>query len=146
MRDLAAALVALLLLVAAASLATTLQMYRRRRRRMRDSERALGRTIVAEIPAGDDLVLFSEDAVRFYYGERSIDKDLMDDWGKRGLELAAGNLDKLVGLCREWQCKVTLVVYPWPDNVMAHDRDSIQVRYWRKWAARHDVRFIDAFD
>ena len=77
MRDLAAALVALLLLAAAASLATTLQMYRRRRLRMRDSERALGRTIVAEIPAGDDLVLFSEDAVRFHYGEQSVDKDLV---------------------------------------------------------------------
>jgi hypothetical protein len=77
MRDLVAALLALALLVTAASLATTLQMYRRRRQRARDSERALGRAIVAELPAGEDLVLFSEDAVRFYYGERSIDKDLI---------------------------------------------------------------------
>jgi hypothetical protein len=77
MRDLAAALVALLLLAAAASLATTLQLYRRRRARLRDSERALGRTIVTEIPAGDDIVLFSEDAARFHYGEQSIDKDLI---------------------------------------------------------------------
>ena len=30
--------------------------YRRRRLRARDSERALGRTVIAEIPAGDDLV------------------------------------------------------------------------------------------
>jgi len=77
MRDLFAALVALALLAAAASLATTLQGYRRRRRRLRDSERALGRTVIAEIPASDDLVLFSADASRFYYGERSIDKDLI---------------------------------------------------------------------
>jgi hypothetical protein len=77
MRDLVAALLALLLLAAAASLATTLQFYRRRRIRARDSERALGRTIITEIPAGDDLILFSEDASRFYYGERSIDKDLI---------------------------------------------------------------------
>src|SRR5215510_6777255 len=77
MRDIFAALAALLLLAAAASLATTLQAYRRRRARLRDSERALGRAIVAEIPAGDDLVLFSEDASRFYYGEQSIDKDLI---------------------------------------------------------------------
>src|SRR5256885_17256457 len=77
MRDLFAALVALALLAAAASLATTLQGYRRRRRRLRDSERALGRTVIAEIPASDDLVLFSADAARFYYGERSIDKDLI---------------------------------------------------------------------
>jgi len=77
MRDVFAALAALLLLIVAASLATTLQTYRRRRIRARDSERALGRTVIAEIPAGDDLTLFSEDGSRFYYGERSVDKDLI---------------------------------------------------------------------
>jgi hypothetical protein len=77
MRDAFAAVVAVALLAVAGSLATTLQMYRRRRQRARDAERALGRTIVAELPIGDDLVLFSEDAVRFHYGERSIDKDLV---------------------------------------------------------------------
>jgi hypothetical protein len=77
MRDALAALAALLLLIIAASLATTLQTYRRRRVRARDSERALGRTVIAEIPAGTDLALFSEDASRFYYGERSVDKDLI---------------------------------------------------------------------
>jgi hypothetical protein len=77
MRDLFAAVAALLLLATAASLATTLQAYRRRRLRARDSERALGRTVIAEIPAADDLALFSEDASRYYYGEQSIDKDLI---------------------------------------------------------------------
>jgi len=77
MRDLFAALVALALLIVAASLGTTLTMFRRRRLRARDSERALGRTVLAEIPADDDLRLFSEDAVRFYYGDASADKDLI---------------------------------------------------------------------
>src|SRR5947209_9182918 len=77
MRDLLAAVAAILLVLLAASLATTLQRYRKRRQRARDSERALGRTIVAEIPAAEDLVLFSEDGSRFYYGERAIDKDLI---------------------------------------------------------------------
>jgi hypothetical protein len=77
MRDVLAAVVAIVLLLAAASLATTLQGYRRRRERARDSERALGRRIVAEIPADADLRLFSEDDARFYYGDVSIDKDLI---------------------------------------------------------------------
>jgi hypothetical protein len=77
MRDLVAGILALLLLLAAASLATTLHYYRRRRRRAHDSERALGRTIIAELPTAEELVLFSEDAKRFYYGERAIDKDLI---------------------------------------------------------------------
>src|SRR5262245_44811290 len=77
MRDAIAAFVALVLIAVAISLMTTLQAHRRRRQRLHDSERALGRRIVAEIPAGDDFLLVSEDGSRFYYGERSIDKDLI---------------------------------------------------------------------
>lgn len=77
MRDVLAAGVALLLLLVAASLGTTLAAFRRRRRRAREAERALGRTVLAEIPADDDLRLFSEDAARFHYGEQSVDKDLI---------------------------------------------------------------------
>jgi hypothetical protein len=75
MRDVLAGVVAVALLVAAASLATTLRGFRRRRQRAHETERALGRALVAEIPSEDTLVLFSEDASRFYYGERSIEKD-----------------------------------------------------------------------
>ena len=75
----------------------------------------------------------------------SLDPDLMEEWGRRGLEIAGKNLDEIVAICREWDCRVTLVVYPWPENVAAGDRDSIQVRHWRAWAASRNVRFIDGF-
>jgi hypothetical protein len=74
MRDVVAGLAAIVLLLVAASLGTTLHAYRRRRQGARDSEGALGRSILVEIPGGDDLVLFSEDAERFYYGDHAIDK------------------------------------------------------------------------
>jgi hypothetical protein len=77
MRELVAGIIAVALLLVAASLATTLKGFRRRRQRARDSERALGRTIIAELPVSEELVLFSADPVRFYYGEQSIDKDLI---------------------------------------------------------------------
>jgi hypothetical protein len=75
MRDLVAALVALALLAAALSLATTLHFWRRRRERAHKSEREAGRTIVAEIPVGDELRLFTEDEHAFHYGQEVIDKD-----------------------------------------------------------------------
>ena len=75
MRDLVAGIVAVVLLLAAASLATTLRAYRLRRQRARDSERALGRTVIAELPTADELVLVSEDEGHLYYGERVINKD-----------------------------------------------------------------------
>ena len=74
MRDVVAAALALGLLVIAASLATTLQMFRKQRRRAREGEHTMGRRIVAEIPAQDDLTLFTEDAEQFHYGVQSIDK------------------------------------------------------------------------
>jgi len=73
-------------------------------------------------------------------------KALFDAYGRRGLEINAVNLDKIVQMCRDWNCKVTLIVYPLPDQIAAHDRDSIQVRYWRDWCSKHDVRFIDGFE
>jgi hypothetical protein len=76
-RDVFAAVIAALLLYLAVRMATTLTYYRRQRQRARDSERALGRTVIVEIPGDEDLVLFSEDRARFYYGDRSIDKDLI---------------------------------------------------------------------
>src|SRR5579862_107694 len=75
MRDVFAGIVAVCLLLVAASLATTLKAYRKRRQRARDSERALGRTIIAELPTSTDLVLVTADEERLYYGDRSVDKD-----------------------------------------------------------------------
>ena len=75
MRDVIAGLLALLLLLAAASLASTLQYHRLRRRRAREALQSLGRTVIAELPAGDDLVLFAEDASGFYYGDRGVAKN-----------------------------------------------------------------------
>ena len=77
MRDLIAGIVAVALLLVSASLATTLTYARRRRVRARDAERALGRRVIAELPVGEDLTLFSEDDERFHYGEQSIDKHLI---------------------------------------------------------------------
>src|SRR5437764_15407540 len=74
MRDVIAGVIAIALLVAAASLGTTLTAYRRRRQRARDLDRTRGRTIVAELPTPDDLVIVSEDAQRFYCGDRQIEK------------------------------------------------------------------------
>lgn len=75
----------------------------------------------------------------------SLDPDLMQEWGRLGLKRAGENMDKIVELCREWKCRITLIVYPWPDNVAAGDRDSIQVRHWQQWAAGRNVRFVDGF-
>jgi hypothetical protein len=46
---------------------------------------------------------------RLLYNLWSLDPRIMDEWGRRGLELAGKNLDKIVDICREWKCQLTLV-------------------------------------
>jgi hypothetical protein len=40
---------------------------------------------------------------------------------------------------------LTVAVYPWPDQVLLGDRDSIQAAYWRAWAAENKTGFLDYF-
>jgi hypothetical protein len=98
---------------------------------------------------GYDLYLSSSFSTAIGLGRErarwALDPALMEEWGRPGLELAGNNLDRIVAICREWDCHVTLVVYPWPENVAAGDRDSIQVTHWRAWAASRNVRFVDGF-
>src|SRR5258707_7676109 len=75
MRDLVAGIIAAALLLFALSLATTLHFFRRRRLRARVAQREMGRTVIAEIPAAEDLLLFSEDHEAFHYGSQTIGKD-----------------------------------------------------------------------
>jgi hypothetical protein len=66
-------------------------------------------------------------------------------YGERGLEQAAQSMDRLQDLLRKYGARLTVVVYPWPNQIMARDLDSIQVRYWRAWAAAQGSGFVDLF-
>jgi hypothetical protein len=74
MRDLIAGLVAIALAVFALLVAATLHLHRQRRERARQAARAGGREVIAELPLAPELVYFSEDADRFYLGDRPIEK------------------------------------------------------------------------
>ena len=74
MRDVIAGLAALVLLLTAASLMATLAFYRRRREQARRDVESRGQIVIAEIPHGDELTLFTENAATFSFGEQRIDK------------------------------------------------------------------------
>jgi hypothetical protein len=75
----------------------------------------------------------------------TVDEHWLRRYGERGLRIAREHLDAIAALCREHGIDLTLVVYPWPTQVVRRDLDSLQVRFWREWAAERDVRFIDLF-
>ncbi|MCH7865136.1 MAG: SGNH/GDSL hydrolase family protein, partial [Proteobacteria bacterium] len=66
--------------------------------------------------------------------------------GKRGLELASQSLTKLNRLLKGKNILLTLVVYPWPHQIIVNNPNSIQVEYWQTWAKKNDVGFLNLFE
>lgn len=75
----------------------------------------------------------------------SVDPELRTTLGEPGLKRAAENMDRLAELLRRHGIPLSVGVYPWPDNIWHHDRDSLQVRFWRDWSRRQGAAFIDLF-
>ena len=71
--------------------------------------------------------------------------DWSELYGRRGLENASRHMTMLHEILREQKIKLTVVVYPWPDQIFQHETESRQVTHWRGWAARQEVDFLDLF-
>jgi lysophospholipase L1-like esterase len=84
-------------------------------------------------------------ATNEYRGLWTVDREAYEEYGALGLEKAKKHMDGLCRLLRTHGIGMTLVVYPWPTQILHRDRDSIQARAWREWAAEHSIRFIDLF-
>ena len=54
-------------------------------------------------------------------------------------------MTELARLLRSRDIALTVVVYPWPDQVLAKDLNSRQVLFWRNWARDNGAAFIDLF-
>jgi lysophospholipase L1-like esterase len=94
---------------------------------------------------GIDPDLLADDQFRASEGIWTIDRVVYERYGKRGLELAATNMRRLVGLCRSRGIGVTIAVYPWPNQIFADDLESIQVSFWRDFAERNRIGFLNLF-
>lgn len=66
-------------------------------------------------------------------------------WGRNGLLVAAERMDRLLALLAARDIRLTVAVYPWPDQIFAGDRDSVQRVFWREWARSRGVDFVDLF-
>jgi hypothetical protein len=75
----------------------------------------------------------------------TINKSIYDEFGKKGLDESAMNMGLLANLCREKNIVLTIAIYPWPDQIIYHDLDSIQYKFWSNWAKKNDVKIINYF-
>jgi hypothetical protein len=75
----------------------------------------------------------------------TVHDDAFEAYGREGLELAREDMDRLQALLLPRGIRLTVAVYPWPDQIRHHDLRSKQVEFWRAWAGAHGAGFIDYF-
>lgn len=86
-----------------------------------------------------------QDALNRYRGLWTIDANAYEEYAKAGLAKSAGYMDELSGLLKDHGIKLSIAVYPWPDQIVHRDLRSRQVQFWEDWAGRHGVQFINLF-
>ena len=65
--------------------------------------------------------------------------------GIEGRKLSRNNLNKLHDLLLKNNIKMTLVIYPWPNQIYFGYKNNIHRDYWRNWSKIKKVDFIDLF-
>lgn len=78
-------------------------------------------------------------------GKWTYDKDVYNEWGKKGVELASKNLLKLSDLCKKNSINMSLVVYPWPEQILENDSMSYQSTYWNNFSRLNRIDFVNLF-
>ena len=48
-------------------------------------------------------------------------------------------------MCKEAGVRMRLAVYPWPNQILNADIESIQVTHWREFAEKEEIDFINMF-
>lgn len=76
----------------------------------------------------------------------TMDKELYEEFGEKGLTIAAKHMLQLKKLLDQQQITLTVVVYPWPDQIYKNDFKSKQLRFWNNWASLNKVKFISLFN
>jgi lysophospholipase L1-like esterase len=78
-------------------------------------------------------------------GYWTVNEEIYKKWGAKGVALAQENMKKLVDLCQQNFIKLTIVVYPRPEQIETNDLDSKQVKIWKQFAVDNKINFLNFF-
>lgn len=86
-----------------------------------------------------------EDSLNVYGGMWTVDQGVYDDYGKEGISSAKKYMTMLAKLLQKNNIKLSVAVYPWPDQIFHKDLNSKQVKIWKNWSNKHNADFINLF-
>lgn len=72
-------------------------------------------------------------------------EEIFNKWGRKGFSLATENMHKLNELCKKNNIKLTIYVYPWPEEIKYHNVNSKNVILWKKFCQERDINFINCY-
>lgn len=75
----------------------------------------------------------------------TVEKKHLEAWGYRGLALGRQSMEKLYQLCKDRNIKLSVAVYPWPQQIRAGDLHSIQASYWKDFCLPRGIPYLDTF-
>ena len=75
----------------------------------------------------------------------TVDEAVFEEMGKKGLKNSEHFLNLIVALSNKHEIKLTIAVYPWREQIEHNDLDSIQVNFWKEWAKKSKVAFLNYF-
>ncbi|MFA5117959.1 MAG: hypothetical protein WC695_03795 [Candidatus Omnitrophota bacterium] len=81
-------------------------------------------------------------AMEYYW---TIDRHAFDTYGQKGLLKASRYMDKLHELLEKHGIKLTVCVYPWPQQISYGDFNSKQDSFWSGWCKNKGVDFYSFY-
>jgi lysophospholipase L1-like esterase len=98
-----------------------------------------------QVKFGEDFDPIEAKMINFEKGRWTFDEKEYARYGERGFAKASRIMKKLSTLLRQKGIGLTIAVYPWPAQIMAEDRESRQVHFWRDWCSQEGCRFVNLF-
>jgi len=75
----------------------------------------------------------------------TLNDQIYDEWGEKGVKLAVKHMQMLVELCKKHGIKMTIAVYPWINEIIRGNRDSRQIHIWQDFAELNNIDFINYY-
>ncbi len=86
-----------------------------------------------------------ENSINLHRGSWTFDENIYKEYGEKGLNLSAIYMENLLETLKTNDIKMTLAIYPWPDQIFYDNVNSKHAVFWENWAKKNKVKFVNHF-
>ena len=102
-----------------------------------NAHKSYKKTILFPTKEQKENIKYQKNRVKWMY-----DQEVYQKWGKKGVENARSNMQKLADLCKRKDIELTIIIYPWLNTI---DKGEKQVEIWTDFTTKNGISLIDLF-